>query len=146
MIQIVNCSVALLALLLAIFTILTRNVFAASFGFIAYGLLLTLVWVQLGAPDVALAEAAIGGGSPAYCWSAAPLGCARRKPTEALNAPVCPHDGSRPLRLPSSPPRLWCVCSPGQSLRLVSRRRPRQTWAPPVWAIRSLPSCSRSAR
>jgi len=62
MIQIVNCSVALLVLLLAIFTTVTRKVFAASFGFIAYGLLLTLVWVQLGAPDVALTEAAIGGG------------------------------------------------------------------------------------
>jgi multisubunit Na+/H+ antiporter MnhB subunit len=30
--------------------------------FIAFGLLLALAWVRLGAPDVALAEAAIGAG------------------------------------------------------------------------------------
>jgi multisubunit Na+/H+ antiporter MnhB subunit len=62
MIEALNVSVALLILLLAIFTIVTRDVFAASFGFIAYGLLLTLAWIQLGALDVALTEAAIGGG------------------------------------------------------------------------------------
>ena len=30
--------------------------------FIAFGLLMALVWVRLGAPDIALAEAAIGVG------------------------------------------------------------------------------------
>ena len=38
-----------------------RN-FAAVVGFVAYGLLLALAWVRLHAVDVALTEAAIGGG------------------------------------------------------------------------------------
>jgi multisubunit Na+/H+ antiporter MnhB subunit len=43
-------------------TIATRETSAAVVGFVAYGLLLALVWVRLAAPDVALTEAAIGGG------------------------------------------------------------------------------------
>jgi multisubunit Na+/H+ antiporter MnhB subunit len=43
-------------------TITTRQTFAAVVGFVTYGLLLALVWVRLAAPDVALTEAAIGGG------------------------------------------------------------------------------------
>src|SRR5262245_44117542 len=62
MIEILNAGVAMLVLALAIFTIRAQDLFAAAFGFIAYGLLLTLVWVQLGGIDVALTEAAIGGG------------------------------------------------------------------------------------
>ena len=46
----------------AVWTIAARETFAAVVGFVAYGLLLALVWVRLGAPDVALTEAAIGGG------------------------------------------------------------------------------------
>jgi multisubunit Na+/H+ antiporter MnhB subunit len=47
---------------LAVWTIVAREAFAAVVGFVAYGLLLALVWVRLAAPDVALTEAAIGGG------------------------------------------------------------------------------------
>ena len=47
---------------LAIWTIAARETSAAVVGFIAYGLLLALIWVRLGAVDVALTEAAIGGG------------------------------------------------------------------------------------
>ena len=47
---------------LAIWTIAARETFAAVAGFVAYGLLLALVWVRLDAVDVALTEAAIGGG------------------------------------------------------------------------------------
>ena len=39
-----------------------RDTFAAVVSFVAYGLLLALVWVRLAAPDVALTEAAIGSG------------------------------------------------------------------------------------
>jgi uncharacterized MnhB-related membrane protein len=39
-----------------------RDAFAAIAGFVAYGLLLSLVWVRLYGIDVALTEAAIGGG------------------------------------------------------------------------------------
>lgn len=40
----------------------SAELFKAVVLFIAFGLLLTLVWVRLDAPDVALAEAAIGAG------------------------------------------------------------------------------------
>ena len=57
-----NLAIAALVLTLAAWTIVARETFAAVAGFIAYGLLLTLVWVQLSAPDVAMTEAAIGAG------------------------------------------------------------------------------------
>jgi uncharacterized MnhB-related membrane protein len=40
----------------------SRNLFRGIVLFIAFGLLLSMGWVRLGAPDVALAEAAIGAG------------------------------------------------------------------------------------
>lgn len=57
-----NTMLAGLILGLAVWTTLARETFAAAIGFIAYGLLLSLVWVQLHGVDVALTEAAIGGG------------------------------------------------------------------------------------
>ncbi|HMO65338.1 MAG TPA: DUF4040 domain-containing protein, partial [Verrucomicrobiota bacterium] len=39
-----------------------RDLFQGAVLFIAFGLLLALAWVRLRAPDVALAEAAIGSG------------------------------------------------------------------------------------
>ena len=62
MIEALNAGVALLILALAAFAIIARDLFAAAVGFIAYGLLLTLVWVQLQGLDVALIEGAVGGG------------------------------------------------------------------------------------
>src|SRR6516225_9144108 len=53
---------AALILAIAIWTIAARETFAAVAGFVVYGLLLALVWVRLEAVDVALTEAAIGGG------------------------------------------------------------------------------------
>jgi multisubunit Na+/H+ antiporter MnhB subunit len=53
---------ALLVLGAAVWTIAARSAFAAAVGFVSYGLLLSLMWVQLAAVDVALIEAAIGGG------------------------------------------------------------------------------------
>lgn len=40
----------------------SRDLFKAIVFFIAFGLLLTLIWVRLDAIDIALAEAAIGAG------------------------------------------------------------------------------------
>ena len=40
----------------------TRDLFRAIVLFISFGLLMALAWTRLGAPDVALAEAAIGAG------------------------------------------------------------------------------------
>ena len=58
----VSLVVALLLLALGVWTVLARNAFLAIAGFVAYGLLLSLVWVRLYGIDVALTEAAIGGG------------------------------------------------------------------------------------
>jgi uncharacterized MnhB-related membrane protein len=40
----------------------TRDLFKAIVLFIAFGLLMAIAWVRLQAPDIALAEAAIGSG------------------------------------------------------------------------------------
>jgi multisubunit Na+/H+ antiporter MnhB subunit len=62
MMEALNIGLALLILALAIYTVVARDTFAAVVGFVAYGLLLTLVWVQLAGIDVALTEAALGSG------------------------------------------------------------------------------------
>lgn len=43
-------------------TLVTPDIFRAVIAFIVFGLLMTLVWARLSAPDIALAEAAIGAG------------------------------------------------------------------------------------
>lgn len=53
---------ALLLLVLGGWTIVVRNTFAAVVGFVAFGIVLALVWVRLHALDVALTEAALGSG------------------------------------------------------------------------------------
>jgi multisubunit Na+/H+ antiporter MnhB subunit len=57
-----NIALALLFLGLATWTVFARDTFASVAGFIPYGLMLTLVWLQLSAIDVAMTEAAIGAG------------------------------------------------------------------------------------
>jgi len=47
---------------LASWALFCTNLFKAVVLFIAFGLLMALLWVRLDAPDVALAEAAIGAG------------------------------------------------------------------------------------
>lgn len=42
--------------------LLSRDLFRAVVVFIAFGLLMAVAWVRLQAPDIALAEAAIGAG------------------------------------------------------------------------------------
>jgi multisubunit Na+/H+ antiporter MnhB subunit len=59
---IVNGGVALLMIALAWWVVSAREAFLSIVGFIVYGLLLGLVWVRLSGIDVALTEAAIGGG------------------------------------------------------------------------------------
>ncbi len=54
---------AVLVLAVAGWIVALRQSFGAVVGFVAYGLLLSLVWVRLAAVDVALTEAAIGGGA-----------------------------------------------------------------------------------
>jgi multisubunit Na+/H+ antiporter MnhB subunit len=62
MTDVVNVGLALLLLGLGLWAVCSRDAFAAVVGFLAYGLLLTLAWVQLHGIDVALTEGAIGGG------------------------------------------------------------------------------------
>lgn len=62
MIDPLNIGLVVLIVGLAVWIILARDAFSAVVAFIAYGLLLTLVWAQLQGIDVALTEAAIGGG------------------------------------------------------------------------------------
>ena len=60
--QVLDLGLAILVLAVAGWTIAAPRVFSAVVGYVAYGLLLSLVWVRLHAPDVALTEAAIGSG------------------------------------------------------------------------------------
>jgi multisubunit Na+/H+ antiporter MnhB subunit len=55
-------TLAVLVVGVAIWTIAARDTLAAVIRFVAFGLLLALVWVRLAAPDVALTEAALGSG------------------------------------------------------------------------------------
>jgi multisubunit Na+/H+ antiporter MnhB subunit len=78
--ELLNAGIAALIVALAAWTVIARDTFAAIVGFIAFGLLLTLVWVQLAGIDVALTEAAIGGGLTGAMLIAA---AARVRATEA---------------------------------------------------------------
>jgi len=55
-------TLALLLVGLAVRLLTTRDLFEAIVLFIAYGLTMALAWVRVGAPDLALAEAALGAG------------------------------------------------------------------------------------
>ena len=57
-----SIELALLIVVLALHVVVGRGTFAVIVGFVAYGLLLSLAWMGLSAPDVALTEAALGGG------------------------------------------------------------------------------------
>jgi multisubunit Na+/H+ antiporter MnhB subunit len=57
-----DAGLAALVVVVAVSIIAARQAFAAVIGFVTYGLLLAIVWVRLGAVDVALTEAAIGSG------------------------------------------------------------------------------------
>jgi multisubunit Na+/H+ antiporter MnhB subunit len=57
-----DAGLGLVVLAVALWTVATRDAFAAVVGFVAFGLLLAVAWMRLAAPDVALTEAAIGSG------------------------------------------------------------------------------------
>ncbi len=62
LIETLDLGLAALVLGVAAWTVAVGEVFSAVVGYVAYGLLLAIVWVRLYAPDVALTEAAIGSG------------------------------------------------------------------------------------
>ncbi|MCX5495851.1 DUF4040 domain-containing protein [Kaistia dalseonensis] len=70
---------ALLVIGVAWWTLVARETMAAVIGFIAYGMLLGLVWAGIASVDVALTEAAIGGGVTGVLLLRA---AARLRPTE----------------------------------------------------------------
>jgi multisubunit Na+/H+ antiporter MnhB subunit len=86
-----DIGLAALVLALAAWTIAAREAFAAAVGYIAYGLLLSLVWVRLFAVDVALTEAAIGSGVTGVLL----IGAAAR----LRGAPAADQQLATPLRL-----------------------------------------------
>jgi multisubunit Na+/H+ antiporter MnhB subunit len=94
MIEVLNAGVAVLILALAIFTIVARETLAAAVGFVAYGLLLTLIWVQLHGVDVALIEGAIGAGLTGALLIGA---AARLRGTEAAARAERPEASTRLL-------------------------------------------------
>ena len=53
---------AVTLLITAVLALASPSLFRAVVLFIVFGLLMSLVWVRLEAPDIALAEAAIGAG------------------------------------------------------------------------------------
>jgi multisubunit Na+/H+ antiporter MnhB subunit len=84
MTEVLVAAIAGLVLALGVFSVLARETFASIVGFMAYGLLLTLAWMQLRAPDVALTEAAIGGGLTGVMLIAA---ARRLRASEGATAP-----------------------------------------------------------
>ncbi|MGM8889088.1 Na(+)/H(+) antiporter subunit B, partial [Psychrobacter sp. 1U2] len=60
--SVIDLVIVLLALGLAWGALASAKLFRAIVRFIAFGLVMALAWVRLNAPDVALAEAAIGAG------------------------------------------------------------------------------------
>ncbi len=57
-----DLTVCAVMVLLAAQSLMVKDLFWAIVSYILFGLSLALVWARLGAPDVALAEAAIGAG------------------------------------------------------------------------------------
>ncbi|WGJ14303.1 DUF4040 domain-containing protein [Methylocapsa sp. D3K7] len=91
--QALDTGLAALVLALAAWTIFVREAFAAVVAYVAYGLLLSIVWVRLFAVDVALTEAAIGSGVTGVLL----IGAAAR----LREAEVAEH--------PSEPQRFWTI-------------------------------------
>ncbi|MDM0024804.1 hydrogenase subunit MbhD domain-containing protein [Variovorax saccharolyticus] len=118
----VALTLALVGLLmaLAIWTVVARDTFAAVTGFVPYGLLLTLAWLQLRAVDVAMTEAAIGAGltgvlliaaaarlrsTETPAWAERP-GLATRVLAAIVSAAVAAGIGACVLLLPDPAPSL----------------------------------------
>jgi len=81
-------------LLLAWRALVSTDLFTAIIVFIGFGLMMALVWLRLRAPDIALAEAAIGAGLTGALLLNA---YAKQKPTsgEAQNATILPEPNHR---------------------------------------------------
>ena len=121
-----DAGLAVLVLGMAVWTITARGTFAAVVGFVAYGLLLALVWVRLAAPDVALTEAALGSGITGGLLLGA---SARLRPTEA---PATGETMGIGLRVAAA--ALCVLVAAGLAAIVVLLPEPAPTLAPPVAA------------
>jgi uncharacterized MnhB-related membrane protein len=119
-------------------TIATRQTFAAVVGFVTYGLLLTLVWVRLAAPDVALTEAAIGGGVTGVLLLGATArlrGATAAAPAEWPGVSLRLMTGALCAAVAAAVAATVCCCCP--ILRRRSRPKQRRTLQRPASAIQS---------
>ena len=121
-----DAGLAVLVLGVAAWTIVARDTFAAVVGFIAYGLLLALVWVRLAAPDVALTEAAIGSGLTGVLL----LGVSTR--VRQTKSPAVGEGPAAALRLAAI--GLCILVSAGLAALVVLLPEPAPTLAAPVAA------------
>jgi multisubunit Na+/H+ antiporter MnhB subunit len=113
-----DLGLAAIVLGVAAWTVAVREVFSAVVGYVAYGLLLAIVWVRLYAPDVALTEAAIGSGVTGVLLvtastrlgglpeGSAPPGVALRVAAAVLSALVAGALAAAVLYLPDAAPSL----------------------------------------
>ena len=108
----------LLALAAACWSVAARDSYSATVGFVSYGLLMALVWMQLQAVDVALTEAAIGSGLTGLLLLGA---AARLRATEAR-----------------------VVARPSRALRVAGRARLRRLSAALAATVLSLPQSTPS--
>jgi multisubunit Na+/H+ antiporter MnhB subunit len=120
----------LLVIAVAIFAVVARESFAAVVAFVVYGLLLSLGWMVINCPDVALTEAAVGGGVTGALLLGA---CSRLRSEEGVS------DGLRPGMIGRGAAILLCVAvSAGLSYVVISLPDPAPTLAPE--ATKHLPS------
>ena len=117
-----DTGLAVLVLAVASWTIAARETFAAAIGFVAYGLLLALVWVRLAAPDVALTEAAIGSGVTGGLLLGA---CTRLRSSEA---PAAAEKPGAALRLAAA--AVCALVSAGLAAVVLLLPDPAPTLAP----------------
>jgi multisubunit Na+/H+ antiporter MnhB subunit len=110
----------------AAWTIAVRDTFAAVVGFVAYGLVLALVWVRLAAPDVALTEAALGSGLTGGLLVGASTRLRRAEPQAAGERP------SATLRLAAAV--LCSLVSAGVAAIVLLLPEPAPTLAPQATA------------
>jgi energy-converting hydrogenase B subunit D len=73
-------------------TVANADLYKATILFIVFGLLLSLVWVRLSSPDIALAEAAIGAGLTGALLLDA-VGQVRRRQGESQRGSAGPEPG-----------------------------------------------------
>lgn len=58
----IDLAIMLAMILLTVKVLTVEDIFRAAVYFIVFGLFMALAWVRLHAPDIALAEAAVGAG------------------------------------------------------------------------------------